>query len=1022
VEIRVLGTIELWANGQSHALVSTKLRMVLACLAYEVGRPVPADTLVDRLWDDGAPPQGRASLRPYISRLRRTLQSAASGPGGPTVRNQDHAYVLKADPRSVDLHRYRSLAAQARSLADSGDDEQALRLAEQADQLWRGEPLTGLPGLWAEQIRTALAHESLAVALIRADISLRRGHFADIAGYLSSLAAQHPTDEALAERLMLALYGCGRTIDALRAFHGIRRRLVDDVASEPGQRLQQVHEGVLRNASITSLVPGGTSASSASASTALQQFAAAPPNNLPNRDPLIGRENDIALVRNSLTHRQGDSTVGVLVSLEAIAGMAGVGKSALAVHVAYELRDRFPDGQLYIELGAHAGEQAPMAPATALDRLLRILGVPAQRIPQDLEGATAMWRTLLASRRVLIVLDDAADPDQVRPLLPGSHSSSLVITTSRRRLMGLPGQRHISLDVLSEDDAVALFRERVGEERTRDTREVAEVVRLCGHLPLAIQITASRLNSRPAWSTADLAQRLATSDQRLAEIRNSSGGIARIFEFSYRGLDGAQQTAFRRLGLHIGSEFGPHAAAALSGMSLRETESVLEDLLDYYLIHEPSAHRYRIHDLLREYARMLATAEEPEHESALAVDRLLDFYLDAADRADRLLYPHRPRLDIRISHIPNAPLTWRDRSAARHWLGMERASLLAAAERAWDIGSSDRAALFANALGGFLAAERHGPIEESLHQRAVSHWRSTDDRQAESRALIDLALTHTHAGRYASAITAAERALALARATSDDAATVEALLQLATPRRNLGEFKTALALEREALDISTRTGDTHQQAHARNNTAVTLLNLGQYRDSLASFQTALSGLRASGDESGQAAVLNNMGDLHSRAGAHDKARRSYERALGIATTNGNLVDRAIMQMNLATSLQTSNELDAALNLYRESLSTFRRVGERRRELLSLNGIGTVFRLTARHDEALAHHHRALEIARDIGAAPEEAQVLIQLGLTERLLGRSTVAASHVRLALTIAERIQAVNEMTKAQQILATFR
>jgi tetratricopeptide (TPR) repeat protein len=711
-----------------------------------------------------------------------------------------------------------------------------------------------------------------------------------------------------------------------------------------------------------------------------------------------------------------------VVALEAIGGMAGVGKTALALNAAHELREHFPDGQLFLNLRAHADDQPPMTPAAALDTLLRSLGMPAERIPRDFDEATALWRTLLARHKVLIVLDDVADPGQVIPLLPGGDSPSALITTSRRHLSGIPGQQHVSLGVLPENDAIALFRQQVGAERTASTMEITELIHMCARLPLAITLAASRLGERSSWRVSDFTHLLAASDQRLAELRDSTKGIRQAFGFSYQHLNAAQQTAFRRLGLHIGSEFGPHAAAALTGLSLTETESILEALLNYSHIEEPTAHRYRMHDLLREYARALATAEEPEEQRALTVDRLLDFYLYVADQADRLVYPHRPRIDVQVAHVPDALPAWRDHSSARQWFATERTTLLAAAERAWDIGPPHRAALFANALGGFLDAERHGSIAESLHERAVSYWRSTEDLRAESRALIDLTVTHSRADRYSAAIGTAEQALALTRTTGDEATMAEALLQLATPNRIMGEFKRALSLEREALDIRMRTGDELQRSQARNNMAVTLLQLGEYRASLASFQAALAGLRASSDESGQAAVLNNIGDLYRITGARDKARSAYEKSLAIIATQGNLAYHATVKMNLADTLKASLELDAAMALYREALNAFRTIGERRRELLCLNGIGTIYRLTGRHSEALAHHHRALEIAQDIGAAAEESQVLIQLGLAEHQTGRREAATSHVEAALTIAQRIHAASEVVKAQELLASLR
>ncbi|MFI1335769.1 tetratricopeptide repeat protein [Streptomyces sp. NPDC020845] len=1007
MEFHILGTVELW-DGQPRPLGSVKERIVLASLAVDIGRPVPMDTLLHRLWEDSLPQRARENLRTYVSRLRRRISVDLDAP---TVTQRAHTYTLQADPQSVDLHRYLSLIAQARSLVDSGDDQRALRHLDEADEVWQGEPLAGLSGLWPQQVRDALILRNLAAAMVRAGIALRRGHFADLVGPLSLLTSQHPRDEAIAEHLMLALYGCGRATEALRIYQEVRRELVEELGSEPGQRLRHVQQSILRQVSVGDLIPG-------SANSHLQLHSTPPPQNLPRRVELVGRDTEMELIHAVLKASQND--MHGTIALEAIDGMSGVGKTALAIHVAYELRPLFPDGQVYLDLRAHGGTHKPLTPDAALQALLRILGVPSQRIPQDIDESTALWRSLLTQRRLLIILDDASGPEQVRPLLPGD-SPSVVITTSRRRLVGLPGLQHLSLDVLQESDAIALFRQRVADERTRNTSEVAEIVRLCGYLPLAIEIMASRLNSHPSWSTSDLTYQLVSSSRRLAEFRDGYRAIARTFEFSYRWLTTEQQTAFRRLGLHTGSEFGLHAAASLTGLSLDETKHLLEDLLNHNLLQEPTPHRYRIHDLLREYARTLADTEEQEHQRELATGRLIDSYLYLADLADRLVYPHRPRTPVEVACIPDAP-AWPDPAAARSWFTLERENLLVTIEQAWRTGPPHRAALFAHALGGMLDAERHGPTAETQHRQAITHWRSSGDQLAEARSLIDLSLTHAHAGDYPRAISSATRALELARAGNDEETAAEALHQLALPYRNQGLFKKALALQQEALDIRLRTAGRHQIARSQNNLGITYLHLGDYDTARVSFQAALEGFQVSGDRRSQALMYNNLGDLHLITENHDQARRSYERAMDLARSDGNAVDRAIIQMNLADILQVFGELDSALTLYRQTLAIFRDIGEKRSESAALNGIGTVLRTTGQHNEALAHHGRALEVAQQIGATSEEVKAMLQLGLTEYQLGRKDVATAHIEAALAIAHDAHAATETASARKILAAFR
>ncbi|GAB2894640.1 hypothetical protein GCM10022245_32400 [Streptomyces mayteni] len=697
--------------------------------------------------------------------------------------------------------------------------------------------------------------------------------------------------------------------------------------------------------------------------------------------------------------------------------MGGVGKTVLATEAAHELRDLFPDGQFVVELRTHSGDQKPVGPATALDMLLRSFGVPPEKIPRDLDEATALWRSVLAQRRALVILDDVADPAQILPLLPGE-SSSLVIATSRRRLSGLPGLRRVPLDVLTEEHAVTLFRSRVdGRERTAVRSDVAAIVRICGFLPLAIEIVASRMNSHPLWTAGDLARRLSDGG-RLLEIRDGYHDITQIFAFSYRWLSGRQQAAFRCLGAHSGVELGPHGAAALLGLPLNETEHLIEDLLNQNLIQEPRPHRYRMHDLVRDYARSLATTAELVDENTRAADRLVDFYLHVVDRADRLLFPYRPRTTVGVRHHPTALPSWPDHAAVRDWLAEERSELLAAADAAWELGPPGRAALLTEALGGFLDSLRHITTAERLHQRAVFHWRSTGDPGMEARSLLDLSIVQTRASRYRRAITAAERALDLARRVGDGEVIAEALHQLALPYRHQGQLRKALDMQREALDIRLRDGDILQGARSQNNLGVTLLHLGEYASADASFQGALAGFQECGDMGNMGRTRNNLGDLYRATGAHRRARESYEIALVLATDHGSLADRTTVQMNVADSLRKFRELDPALVLYRETLSIFRQLGEKRWESTALTGIGATLREKGQCDEALAHHGRALEIAQEIKAATEEAQALVELGLTEQRLGRHEAASLHVESALLIARRIGAAAEVAEAERIL----
>ncbi|MBT2387088.1 tetratricopeptide repeat protein [Streptomyces sp. ISL-11] len=1012
MDIRLLGTIELRADGRRCGLGSGKAGCTLAALAYDVGRPVSLDTLVHRVWDDAPPPRARESLYTYASRIRAALRKVG-GPDAPALAHHAHTYVLEADPETVDLRRYLSLTARARALDGGGDTQQALRLLDEAAGLWRGEPLAGLTGFWAEEVRATAEAAHLAAALTRAGLDLRLGRFADAVAALSAPAARHPTDESLAARLALALHGCGRTAEATHLLREVTHRLVTEHGTDPGEELRRVQHGILNGAPAVQLLPRADRALP-------ERERAAVPDNLPHDVPWVGRSTELRHLATALSPAAG--TPRGVVALEAIDGMGGVGKTALAVHAAHVLRERFPDGRLYLNLGAHASFQEPLGPEAALGQLLRLLGVPAAGLPPAVDDLTALWRTMLSDRRAIVILDDAAGPEQVRPLLPGA-TPSQVIVTSRRRLTGLPGVRPVSLDVLCRAEAIDLFHDRVGARRPAEEAETAEIVRLCGYLPLAIEMAASRFLSHGSWTARDLVDRLARP-ARLAEIRDGYRDLARTFAFSYRSLTPVQQTAFRRLSLHIGSEFGAYAAAALTGLSLDDTERVLEDLLNCHLLQEPSPHRYRIHDLLREYARTLTDTGPGDDggSDGRAVDRLLDLCLDCADRADRMLFPHRPRTAVTLDRRPAEAPSWLDPAGPQEWFATERTNLLAALDHAARDAPPRRAALLVHALGGFLESEGLWRVAEPLHERAAAHWHQAGEPAAEARALVDLSVARLIGARYEEAIASASGALVLARATGDRETEPEALHYLALPHMYTARNHEALAYQQEALSLHMRSGNRLQQARSLNNMGIILLELGRHQQALGCFLDALARFREVDDRRGQCQTLNNCGEIYALLGLTDRATRAYSQALALARAGGSRAYRATVEMNLARELMGSGDPERPLALCRRALATFRGTADRRHESIALNTLGQALSCAGYDEEALAHQWAALTLARRIGATQEEAHALRDLALAELRTGRFRKADEHLTATLAINRRMEALLEEATTLDRMAELR
>ncbi|MFI5527339.1 BTAD domain-containing putative transcriptional regulator [Kitasatospora sp. NPDC051853] len=992
------------AAGQVLPLRSAREKTLLAALAYELGRPLSHTTLTDRIWDDPAS-ANPSNLYSCASRLRSALRRAAelAGPSatGATLVSGAQSYALESDPAEVDWQQYLRLAGRARTHAEAGDGERALRAFHDAEELWRGEPLTGLPGNWAESTRSAMLRRRLSVRLGRFSLELALGRFSDLVPDLSAELEQYPTHEALAEHLLVAFYGSGRQSDALSLFRQVRRRLRADLGVEPGPRLTLLHDRILQQVPVNDLLPNpGHSTQSGS------PLGGTVPSNLPSRSHLVGRGSDLARLSERLDGN---------LALQTLSGMAGVGKTELALHLAERLRPRFPDAQIYHCMRAHSPGQPPASAHSALVTLLRRLGTPAGSLPNETSELSALWRTELSRRRVLVLLDDVASPEQVRPLLPES-ASSVVLLTSRHRLSGLPGVHTYFVDLLPPDEAAALFRHLVGPERADDDEVLGHLVAQLGHLPLAIEIAASRLKDHPTWSLGHLSRRLSRTPGRLGEIRHEFRDVAKIFELSYLLLTSDQKSAFRRLGLHPAGEFDLYEGAALMGLPLDTAERILENLLDYHLITELSPDRFRMHDLLAEYSKLLADAEEKPSEREAARRRLIHCQLRLADRADRLVYPGRPRLPLPSAVNSTPEPHWTDEAEARKWLVETRTSLLSVERHARLTGLTNEAARLAHVLAEHLGQEGHWQDAVEMHTAAVEHWRSVNDRTAEARALIDLSGSHARSSRYVQAAESGESALELTRAVRDVDGQAEALAQLALLHWHVGEYEAALTLQRQGLSLPV---SRHNRVRYSNNLGIILLYSSDHPSALAAFFESLTEVRQIGDLQREIGILNNIGEVHLAMDDRASARRTFEEALALNAIVGSEVDRAALRINLADSVDDPEDLPRALALCEMGLETYRQLGDRRNQANALNARGDIHLRSGSPRPALDSFTAAQGIARDIGAPYERSTALRGAGRAAALLGLLPLAEQHLRKAIRTARSIPHAGDEAAAADVLA---
>ena len=699
---------------------------------------------------------------------------------------------------------------------------------------------------------------------------------------------------------------------------------------------------------------------------------------------------------------------GAVLGIHALGGMAGVGKTALAVHAAHRLASRFPDGQIFLPLHGHTPGQWPVAPADALASLLLMVGVAAEQLPPGVEARMALWRDRVAGQHLLLVLDDAVGSDQVRPLLPGS-GRSLVLVTSRRHLTALEDARSVSLDTLPPREGAELL-VRLAARPGLDPGDaaVAEITRLCGYLPLAVGMLARQLHHHPAWSAAGRAAELAAARDRLELMAAENLSVAAAFNLSYADLTPGQQRLFRRLGLHPGADIDGYAVAALDGTDLAAARRGLEALYDQYLLTEPAQGRYRMHDLIREHARALAGRMDPDHDRDGATARLLDFYQHTAARADALITRQaRPGTAPAGGAVPAAAPGLVGREQALGWARAERASLLACLDYATRSGRHARVVALTAGLAGLL--RRDGPYADAitLHAAAVQAARHLGDRLGEANALSDLGDVRRLTDDYPAAAQALEQALGIYRDLGDRLGQANALSELGAVRRLTGDYPAAAQFLEEALGIYRDVGDRLGQAKALQYFGYVRRATGDYPAAALDYEQALGIYRDLGDRLGEADALSRLGDVRRLTGDYPAAAQALEQALEIHRDLGHRVGRADALLFLAEVRRQTGDYPAAAQALEQALDIYRDLGNPGGEVEALNERGTLHRVSGDVAQAEVCHHQALELARAIVSSWDEAHALAGLGRCALAVGHATQAGVLLRQALEIFRRIGA---------------
>ncbi|MFI5889592.1 AfsR/SARP family transcriptional regulator [Actinoplanes sp. NPDC051513] len=925
VRFKLLGPLVARRAGTDLSLGPAQQRVILAVLLLHANRPVDRDRLVTAVWGEAAPAYAVNLLQKHISALRRILEPDRD-PRSRTglITWIDVGYQLNIAPGGLDLHDFEAAvrqAHQARAAHDLPATAEALRAAL---ALWRGLPFAGLgsPLLDTERDRLLEMRADVQQDRIHADLEL--GRDASIVAELRQLVAEHPLRERPHRLLMLALYRAGRQADALTAYHDARRHLREQLGVEPGPELAHLHQQMLKADPALDLAivrePGRSAQAStepADDGTALRPRPAQLPHGTAD---FVGRAKALSQL-NALLGDDGTAGGRALV-ITAISGTAGVGKTALAVHWSHQIRRRFPDGQLYVNLRGFDPNGPPMNPGEAIRGFLDALGVPEHKIPTGIDSQSGLYRSLLADRRGLILLDNAHDAEQVRPLLPGA-PGCLVLITSRSDLPGLvaaEGARPVAIDLLSVDEARALLRRRLGAARTEaEPRELDEIIELCARLPLALTVVAARAASHPQFSLRDLAEELRESASRLDifEEGDRATDVRCVFSWSYHKLGARAARVFRLMGLQAGPEITTRATASLAGIALDEARPALVELARTHLVTERAPGSFVLHDLLRAYATELAHAHDPPAEHDEALRRVLDHYVQTGYQALRLLNPHHydaitvpsPRPGVTPERITGI-------RQARSWFTGQYPVLLAALRQGFDGGLTDEVWYLTCVLWPFL--EYHGLWLESQTALQAAHLSADPRRSALAHRLLGRA--YSKAGRYAEADGHLRQALERYRMLDDLAGQAEAFRDLALKLDRQESHREALAAAEQSLRLFRAAGHAIGQARAENAIGWFHNKLGDHETALVHCREALALQTRLGDRPGQAETLDSLGYIYLKLRDWAKARVSYERALELYHEFDDRYDEAETLVSLGDTLQAAGSSGEAYAAWRKALS------------------------------------------------------------------------------------------------------
>jgi DNA-binding SARP family transcriptional activator/Tfp pilus assembly protein PilF len=926
----VLGPLRVWRGETVVDLGPVQQRVVLAVLALQAGRPLGRQQMINAVWGE-APPRNAVNLvQRHVSGLRRSLEPERPGhtPSG-LLAWTEAGYLLAMPGGALDLDVFEIELRRARAARTAGRLEEAAEALHSALGLWRGPVCHGLSSPFLDAQADRLDESRISALEERIELDLAIGVHADLIAELRDLIAEHPLRERLHGLLMMALYRADRQADALAAFRDARHRLHEELGLEPGAALQQLHQQIL--AADPQLATANVAETAADANA-----PAGPRRPLPAQLPhpiadFTGRQAELDRM-DALADPDGGGP-GPRVVITAITGTAGVGKTALAVHWAHRVSERFPDGQLYVNLRGFDPTGSAMKPAEAIRGFLDALGITPQHLPASLEDQAALYRSLLAGRRVLVLLDNAADASQVRPLLPGS-PGCLVIVTSRNELSGLivtEGARPVVVDLMSVAEARELLSRRVGESRIWAEMEAAEgIITLCARLPLALMLVAARAATHAGFGLSALVSELREAGSSLDafEGEDQATNVRAVFSWSYQRLSVPGRRLFRLLGLHFGQDISIAAVASLAGQSRDQIRPALAELARAHLVDEWIPGRFAVHDLLRTYAAETAHTHDSQEYRLTARRRVLDHYLYTACRADEVLGWHRDRPFVLIAAQPEVtPEHLADQKQALAWFESEHAVLVAAL---WQAAGFDiHIWQLAWTLASYFEYQGHWRDWKDSQSLALEASRRLPDKLAQALSHRSLGASFIQLSNYDRARMHLQDALDLFGELGDNAGQSDAHFSLAWMMERQGQYREGLSHAQQALALARAAGDRPRQAKALNGVGWFHTILGDHQQALVYCQQAAEVQREITDPWGEAATYDSLGHAHLHLGHHAEAAACYQHAVDLYVEVGDLYNEADTLVPLGDTYEAFGDSESARICWQRALAIFDQLGHRR---------------------------------------------------------------------------------------------